>query len=107
MSILMFFQALRLSNSARPQQHGGRDSQPHVGGQPATDGPGHVLPHDMVRPSPDNTVSRVPLSNHGASIFAGFGVMLLLIPVNAVIAYFSRKFQVSCCTCAQLCIFFL
>ena len=30
----------------------------------------------------------------GASIFAGFAVMLLLIPINAIIAYFSRKFQV-------------
>lgn len=30
----------------------------------------------------------------GASIFAGFAVMILLIPVNAIIAYASRKFQV-------------
>ncbi len=31
----------------------------------------------------------------GASVFAGFVVMLLMIPINAVIASISRKFQVS------------
>ena len=30
----------------------------------------------------------------GASIFAGFVLMILLIPVNAVIAAISKKFQV-------------
>ena len=32
----------------------------------------------------------------GASIFAGFFVMVLLIPINAAIARKSRQYQVSC-----------
>ena len=32
----------------------------------------------------------------GPSIFAGFGLMVLLIPLNVVIASFSKKFQVNC-----------
>jgi len=36
----------------------------------------------------------------GPSVFAGVGVMILMIPINAVIAAVSRKLQVSqgvCC----------
>ena len=33
----------------------------------------------------------------GPSVFAGFIVMVLMIPLNAVIAAISRKFQVCCC----------
>ena len=31
----------------------------------------------------------------GPSVFAGVAVMVLLIPVNAIIAFISRKFQVT------------
>ncbi len=44
----------------------------------------------------------------GASVFAGFVVMLLMIPINAVIASISRKFQVSVVyTCEQYMTLFL
>ena len=32
----------------------------------------------------------------GPSIFAGFGVMILLIPLNFILSYLGRKYQVRC-----------
>ena len=40
----------------------------------------------------------------GPSVFAGFGVMILLIPVNAIIAGFSRRLQVCVCACVHVCV---
>ncbi len=33
----------------------------------------------------------------GASIFAGFGVMILLIPLNFILTFLGRKYQVQSC----------
>ena len=48
----------------------------------------------MVWSPADFAISLAPLPNYGPSIFAGFGVMVLLIPITSVISMVSKKLQV-------------
>ena len=88
-----------LSGSAHEQQgktepHGRRDSQPHVRRRSAPHGP-RDLPVRCVLGPVQIILALVLLYNFlGPSIFAGFGVMILLIPVNFVIAAKGRSYQV-------------
>jgi len=92
---MCYFQALRLSNSARRQSTVGEIvNLMSVDAQRFMD---LVTYLHLIWSAPLQIVLSIVFLYiaMGPSVFAGLGVMVLLIPVNAVVAAISRRLQVN------------